>query len=52
SVGGLSAQSVRVLVQFNAVLFRWSRSLSADDGRRTGRTAVQHHQPAARLAHV
>lgn len=52
SVGRVSAQSVCVLVQFDAVLFRWSRSLSAHDGRRAGRSAVQHHQPAARLAHV
>lgn len=52
SAGRVSAQSVCMLVQFDAVLLRWSRSLSAHDGRRAGRSAVQHHQPAARLAHV
>lgn len=52
SAGRVSAQSVCVLVQLDAVLFRWSRSLGAHDGRRAGRPAVQHHQPAAGLAHV
>ncbi|XP_026106570.1 trimeric intracellular cation channel type B-like, partial [Carassius auratus] len=53
SAGGLSAESVRLLVQFDAVLFQEElfsqRWMMADA---SGHTTDQHHQPAARLTDV